>query len=153
MATGPSDALCVSSVCGRGCGSRVCALDRVRGSSFVMRGDVCGSRSYPLPTHRHTRSHTHLQSLERFLRGWMGIPLLHSHYQSQVLPGDPNPLHHTSLLRVFIHFLTQRASNMFIYPAPLQKSKNKILKRKKKKRIKENKTPKHYLNTDSSAGK
>lgn len=45
IATGPSNALCVSSVCGRGRGSRVCALGRVRGSSFVMRDGVCQSWS------------------------------------------------------------------------------------------------------------
>lgn len=98
-------------VSGRGRESRVCALDRMRGSSFVMRGDVCGSRSYPLP---HTLAHTGTQPE-------MVITLLHSHCQGQfrgVILLHPI----TPLFGVYNHFLTHerqtRLSSLHLFPAP-----------------------------------
>lgn len=105
--------VCASSVCGRGHESCVCALDCMRGSSFVMGGDVCGSRSYPLP---HTQ-HTHLGPQGPFLRGRMGIPLLYSHCQSQLLGAVlPYPITHLCLPSLQ-PFLYPRASNTFVFPA------------------------------------
>lgn len=98
MATGPSGALCVSSVCGRGPESRVCALDRVRGSSFVMR--LQESELAP-SSHTGTYKHTHLQSRLLFMWGWTGIPL------PSTLPKPPYPApSYISLFCVFNHFLT-----------------------------------------------
>lgn len=97
-----------------------------------------GVGASPLLTHRHTRSHTHLQSLERFLRGWMGIPLLHYHYQSQFLRADPTPPHHTSLFGVFSSLTMSLKHVRLPCIPPKIKVKNKFLMREKKNKTKQN---------------
>lgn len=86
MATGPSAALYVEGV----------RAWQWMGSSFVMRGDVCGSQSRSLPAH--------LQQGDRFLRGRWGfhlsIPTTEASPTEPILRGSI-----THLFGIFNHFL------------------------------------------------
>ena len=118
---------CVCRVCAGVAVDRACApwtaWGEVALSCVVMSEGVSANP----PSHTPAHTGTHLQSLERFLRGWMGIPLLHSHYRSQSSEPIPPRLSHSSLLNNCLKHETQIQSP----PTDPTKTKNKILKKEK----------------------